>query len=116
MAETFGSEYASLHVRVSNKAAFHLYTETLGYQCVPKRDHLENHQYVGRVQQGLEGTPDRMRWAQQRMQQIGSQRIVHSAVHGLQGCRVMWPPCQTYAKAGRLKESECRQNIKAGGN
>ncbi|KAK9799424.1 hypothetical protein WJX73_008567 [Symbiochloris irregularis] len=32
MAETFGAEYASLHVRVSNKAAFHLYTETLGYE------------------------------------------------------------------------------------
>ncbi len=26
--------YASLHVRVSNRGAFHLYTQTLGYSCV----------------------------------------------------------------------------------
>jgi len=32
MAEVFGAEYVSLHVRVSNKGAFHLYTETLGYK------------------------------------------------------------------------------------
>ncbi|CAI5488570.1 unnamed protein product [Closterium sp. Naga37s-1] len=29
--EVFGAEYVSLHVRKSNRAAFHLYTETLGY-------------------------------------------------------------------------------------
>eukprot|EP00850_Spirogloea_muscicola_P019975 SM000203S06151 [mRNA] locus=s203:158953:160646:- [translate_table: standard] len=32
MAEVFGAEYVSLHVRKSNRAAFHLYTETLGYK------------------------------------------------------------------------------------
>ena len=32
MAEVFGAKYASLHVRVSNKGAFHLYTRTLGYE------------------------------------------------------------------------------------
>jgi hypothetical protein len=32
MEEVFGAEYASLHVRVSNKGAIHLYTETLGYR------------------------------------------------------------------------------------
>jgi peptide alpha-N-acetyltransferase len=32
MEEVFGAEYVSLHVRVSNKGAFHLYTETLGYK------------------------------------------------------------------------------------
>ena len=32
MAEVFDSVYVSLHVRVGNKGAFHLYTETLGYQ------------------------------------------------------------------------------------
>ncbi len=32
MADTFGAKYASLHVRVSNKGAFHLYTKTLGYE------------------------------------------------------------------------------------
>lgn len=31
MQEVFGAEYVSLHVRKSNRAAFHLYTETLGY-------------------------------------------------------------------------------------
>ena len=31
MASVFKAEYVSLHVRKSNKAAFHLYTETLGY-------------------------------------------------------------------------------------
>lgn len=35
MAEVFDAVYASLHVRVSNKGAFHLYTQTLGYECVP---------------------------------------------------------------------------------
>lgn len=28
----FGAEYVSLHVRKSNRAAFNLYTETLGYK------------------------------------------------------------------------------------
>lgn len=31
MVETFGAHYISLHVRVSNKAAIHLYTKTLGF-------------------------------------------------------------------------------------
>ncbi|PWA97117.1 acyl-CoA N-acyltransferase [Artemisia annua] len=30
--KVFGAEYVSLHVRKSNRAAFNLYTETLGYQ------------------------------------------------------------------------------------
>ncbi|MCO5568986.1 hypothetical protein L7F22_022691 [Adiantum nelumboides] len=32
MQEVFGAEYVSLHVRKSNRAAFHLYTKTLGYK------------------------------------------------------------------------------------
>lgn len=32
MRDVFGAVYASLHVRVTNKAAFHLYTQTLGYK------------------------------------------------------------------------------------
>lgn len=32
MQDVFGAEYVSLHVRVSNKGAIHLYTETLGYK------------------------------------------------------------------------------------
>lgn len=32
MEEVFGAKYASLHVRVSNQAALHLYKTTLGYQ------------------------------------------------------------------------------------
>eukprot|EP00741_Cyanophora_paradoxa_P012462 tig00020610_g12041.t1 len=32
MVDTFNAEYVSLHVRKSNRAAFHLYTETLGYK------------------------------------------------------------------------------------
>lgn len=31
MSEVFDADYASLHVRKSNRAAFHLYTETLKY-------------------------------------------------------------------------------------
>ncbi|KAK9839839.1 hypothetical protein WJX81_005333 [Elliptochloris bilobata] len=31
MADVFDAEYVSLHVRVTNKGAFHLYTQTLGY-------------------------------------------------------------------------------------
>ena len=30
--QVFGAEYVSLHVRKSNRAAFNLYTETLGYK------------------------------------------------------------------------------------
>jgi hypothetical protein len=36
MQEVFGAKYVSLHVRVSNKGAFHLYTQTLGYQCAAR--------------------------------------------------------------------------------
>lgn len=32
MVETFGAHYVSLHVRVSNQAAIHLYQTTLGFQ------------------------------------------------------------------------------------
>lgn len=32
MEDVFSAEYVSLHVRVTNKGAFHLYTETLGYK------------------------------------------------------------------------------------
>lgn len=32
MVETFGAHYVSLHVRVSNVAAIHLYRDTLGFQ------------------------------------------------------------------------------------
>jgi hypothetical protein len=31
MAETFGAHYVSLHVRMSNTAALHLYRDTLGF-------------------------------------------------------------------------------------
>lgn len=31
MAETYGAHYVSLHVRVSNVAALHLYRDTLGF-------------------------------------------------------------------------------------
>lgn len=32
MVETFGAQYVSLHVRMSNVAALHLYRETLGFK------------------------------------------------------------------------------------
>jgi peptide alpha-N-acetyltransferase len=32
MLESFGAKYVSLHVRRSNRAAIHLYTETLKFQ------------------------------------------------------------------------------------
>lgn len=32
MVESFGAQYVSLHVRVSNQAAIHLYRDTLGFQ------------------------------------------------------------------------------------
>ena len=32
MQEAFGSHYCSLHVRYTNTAAFHLYSQTLGYK------------------------------------------------------------------------------------
>mmetsp|Transcript_28377 Transcript_28377/g.53660 ORF Transcript_28377/g.53660 Transcript_28377/m.53660 type:complete len:212 (+) Transcript_28377:110-745(+) len=32
MVEVFGAEYVSLHVRKSNRAALHLYKQTLGYE------------------------------------------------------------------------------------
>lgn len=32
MVEAFGAHYVSLHVRVSNAAAIHLYRDTLGFQ------------------------------------------------------------------------------------
>lgn len=32
MQEVFAAKYSSLHVRVTNKGGFHLYTQSLGYQ------------------------------------------------------------------------------------
>ena len=34
MQESFGAEYCSLHVRYTNVAAIHLYTQTLGYKVM----------------------------------------------------------------------------------
>jgi len=34
MVESFGAKYVSLHVRVSNRAALHLYKNTLGFEWV----------------------------------------------------------------------------------
>lgn len=42
MQEAFGSHYCSLHVRYTNRAAFHLYSETLGY----KIDDIEKGYYA----------------------------------------------------------------------
>ncbi len=35
MKEAFGAHYCSLHVRYTNNAAFHLYSQTLGYKNKP---------------------------------------------------------------------------------
>lgn len=42
MVETFGAAYVSLHVRVSNAAAIHLYRETLGF----RQDKVETKYYA----------------------------------------------------------------------
>ena len=42
MAETYGAHYVSLHVRVSNVAALHLYRDTLGF----KVDKIEPRYYA----------------------------------------------------------------------
>ena len=34
MEDSFAAHYVSLHVRASNRAALHLYMDTLGYECV----------------------------------------------------------------------------------
>jgi len=38
MKEIYGAEYISLHVRISNKAALHLYEHSLGFEKV-KEEH-----------------------------------------------------------------------------
>ena len=38
MAQVFGAHYVSLHVRKSNRAAFHLYNETLKYEVRRRRE------------------------------------------------------------------------------
>lgn len=38
MEEVFGAKYVSLHVRETNKGAFHLYKETLKYQIHDKEE------------------------------------------------------------------------------
>ncbi|KAK7951580.1 acetyltransferase [Apiospora aurea] len=42
MVETFGAQYVSLHVRVSNQAAIHLYSKTLGFD----REKIEEKYYA----------------------------------------------------------------------
>jgi len=42
MVETFGAQYVSLHVRMSNNAALHLYRDTLGF----KTDKIESKYYA----------------------------------------------------------------------
>jgi N-alpha-acetyltransferase 10/11 len=42
MVETFAAQYVSLHVRVSNQAAIHLYRDTLGF----KTEKVENKYYA----------------------------------------------------------------------
>ncbi len=42
MKESFNAAYCSLHVRYTNNAAFHLYSQTLGYQIdeIEKGEHF----------------------------------------------------------------------------
>lgn len=42
MQDVYDAHYATLHVRVSNKAACHLYKDTLGYECVLSAGHALN--------------------------------------------------------------------------
>lgn len=37
MLHVYDAKYVTLHVRKSNKAALHLYKETLGFQYAPAR-------------------------------------------------------------------------------
>jgi hypothetical protein len=39
MQDVYDAQYVTLHVRVSNKAACHLYKDTLGYECGPFTDY-----------------------------------------------------------------------------
>lgn len=41
MQDVFGAKYVSLHVRVSNKGAHHLYTQSLAYKQAPAPPTLE---------------------------------------------------------------------------
>jgi ribosomal protein S18 acetylase RimI-like enzyme len=52
MEEVFEAEYVSLHVRKSNRAAFHLYTETLGYRSAHQRP---NHRTQTTAEEGGAG-------------------------------------------------------------
>lgn len=54
MRGVFKAEYVSLHVRKSNRAAFHLYKDTLGFnikdvekKVINTRGHLLTLQYYG---------------------------------------------------------------------
>ena len=38
MQEVFGARYSSLHVRVTNRGAFHLYSESLGYAVYDREE------------------------------------------------------------------------------
>jgi len=62
MEHVFGAKYVSLHVRVTNKGAFHLYNETLGYQIHDREekyyadgeDAFDMRKYLGEQQQLLQ--------------------------------------------------------------
>ena len=43
MLDVFNASYCSLHVRQSNTAAFHLYTETLGFESPHTTTPLHSH-------------------------------------------------------------------------
>jgi hypothetical protein len=54
MDEVFDASYVTLHVRVSNKTAFHLYRKTLGYECVHSNYcNLQPHSTVALLQVSL---------------------------------------------------------------
>ncbi|KAK1267757.1 hypothetical protein QJS04_geneDACA015298 [Acorus gramineus] len=83
MASVFGAEYVSLHVRRSNRAAFSLYTSTLGYkihdteakyyadgedaydmrkQLRPKQAHVHHHAHGGGCCSGGEAVTATKTW------------------------------------------------------
>lgn len=45
MVEAFDADYVSLHVRRSNRAAFHLYRETLGYEYATLHEYIHSPRY-----------------------------------------------------------------------
>ena len=75
MSETYDAEYCSLHVRETNKVAFHLYHRTLGFEIYETEE-----EYYADGEDAYEMRKYLGKWADKRAAQLAKEKAENEAL------------------------------------